>query len=253
MWRWQLATTLGSGRYTRVTAQQYKSAAAAVFVSCATACNQSHMVCLCFLQEHPGLWVWLAACAGINRRTLQHTHYVEKLSIIDATATVLCCMAWHRWLEVLRCISRWELLQQIASGMPTDAVLFAAGKPQQGSEHQHTMCLHCSGQTSCSQMQVTLSYTPCDTEPDAALLANKRHDLLEGRLDYALAALSCHGSVGGTVPGDKGGTGRAAAAALKEQLKKHITGAMPAAVTPTSAAAAAAEAAGEYVCLAATE
>lgn len=37
-----------------------------------------------------------------------------------------------RWLEVLRCISRWELLQQIASGMPTDAVLFAgaaAGTP----------------------------------------------------------------------------------------------------------------------------
>jgi hypothetical protein len=32
----------------------------------------------------------------------------------------------HRWLEVLRCISRWELLAQIASGMPTDAVLFAA-------------------------------------------------------------------------------------------------------------------------------
>lgn len=28
----------------------------------------------------------------------------------------------------MRCISRWELLQQIASGMPTDAVLFAAGE-----------------------------------------------------------------------------------------------------------------------------
>jgi hypothetical protein len=26
---------------------------------------------------------------------------------------------------VLRCISRWELLQQMASGMPTDAALFA--------------------------------------------------------------------------------------------------------------------------------
>lgn len=34
-------------------------------------------------------------------------------------------MSYCRWLEVLRCISRWELLQQIASGMPTDAVLFA--------------------------------------------------------------------------------------------------------------------------------
>jgi hypothetical protein len=46
------------------------------------------------------------------------------------------------------------------------------------------------------------------------------------------------------VPGDKAGTGRAAASALKEQLKKHITGAMPAAATPT-AVAAAAEVAGE--------
>ena len=30
-----------------------------------------------------------------------------------------------RWTDVLRCISRWELLQQLASGMPTDAALFA--------------------------------------------------------------------------------------------------------------------------------
>ena len=30
------------------------------------------------------------------------------------------------WQEVLRCVSRWELLQQIASGSPTDAHLFAA-------------------------------------------------------------------------------------------------------------------------------
>ncbi len=30
------------------------------------------------------------------------------------------------WQEVLRCVSRWELLQQIASGGPTDAHLFAA-------------------------------------------------------------------------------------------------------------------------------
>lgn len=39
-----------------------------------------------------------------------------------------CPLLARRWLEVLRCISRWELLQQIASGMPTDAVLFAAGE-----------------------------------------------------------------------------------------------------------------------------
>ena len=36
---------------------------------------------------------------------------------------------WHVqnvWQEVLRCVSRWELLQQIASGGPSDALLFAA-------------------------------------------------------------------------------------------------------------------------------
>ena len=31
---------------------------------------------------------------------------------------------------MLRCISRWELLQQIASGMPTDAALFCP--PERG-------------------------------------------------------------------------------------------------------------------------
>ena len=34
--------------------------------------------------------------------------------------------AQNVWQEVLRCVSRWELLQQIASGGPTDAHLFAA-------------------------------------------------------------------------------------------------------------------------------
>ena len=29
------------------------------------------------------------------------------------------------WHEVLRCVSRWELLQQVHSGGPTDALLFA--------------------------------------------------------------------------------------------------------------------------------
>jgi hypothetical protein len=37
-----------------------------------------------------------------------------------------------RWVDVLRCISRWELLQQIASGVPSDAVLFAAAQ-----QHHH--------------------------------------------------------------------------------------------------------------------
>lgn len=35
-----------------------------------------------------------------------------------------------RWVDVLRCCSRWELLQQIASGMPTDAVLFCPDKKE---------------------------------------------------------------------------------------------------------------------------
>ena len=30
------------------------------------------------------------------------------------------------WVDVLRCISRWELLLQMTSGQPTDAVLFSA-------------------------------------------------------------------------------------------------------------------------------
>ena len=34
-------------------------------------------------------------------------------------------------MDILRCISRWELLQQIASGMPTDAALFSP--PERGS------------------------------------------------------------------------------------------------------------------------
>jgi hypothetical protein len=38
----------------------------------------------------------------------------------------LCGCAQNVWQEVLRCVSRWELLQQIASGGPTDAHLFAA-------------------------------------------------------------------------------------------------------------------------------
>lgn len=36
-----------------------------------------------------------------------------------------CVCVQNVWQEVLRCVSRWELLQQIASGGPTDAHLFA--------------------------------------------------------------------------------------------------------------------------------
>ncbi len=35
--------------------------------------------------------------------------------------------ACRRWVDVLRCVSRWELLQQLASGMPTDALIFSGG------------------------------------------------------------------------------------------------------------------------------
>ena len=34
------------------------------------------------------------------------------------------------WSEVLRCVSRWELLQQLHSGGPTDALLFSPPPPE---------------------------------------------------------------------------------------------------------------------------
>ncbi len=39
----------------------------------------------------------------------------------------------RRWVDVLRCISRWELLQQVASGMPTDAALFSPPEQNKGA------------------------------------------------------------------------------------------------------------------------
>ena len=38
------------------------------------------------------------------------------------------------WSEVLRCVSRWELLQQISSGGPSDALLFSQ-QPQESPVH----------------------------------------------------------------------------------------------------------------------
>lgn len=49
--------------------------------------------------------------------------------VIEYNYTDFCC----RWVDVLRCCSRWELLQQIASGMPTDAVLFCPDKREDGT------------------------------------------------------------------------------------------------------------------------
>jgi hypothetical protein len=63
-------------------------------------------------------------------------------------AALPCCsdlLLAARWLEVLRCISRWELLQQIASGMPIDAVLFSAGESAAFYAANHACaCLGCA-------------------------------------------------------------------------------------------------------------
>ena len=46
--------------------------------------------------------------------------------------------AQNVWQEVLRCVSRWELLQQIAGGGPTDAHLFAApAEPAQPAKRRN--------------------------------------------------------------------------------------------------------------------
>jgi len=34
------------------------------------------------------------------------------------------------WTEVLRCVSRFELLQQLTGGVPTDALIFARSEEQ---------------------------------------------------------------------------------------------------------------------------
>jgi hypothetical protein len=47
--------------------------------------------------------------------------WTAELATVSCSAPVLV----GRWLDVLRCISRWELLQQVASGTPSDALLFA--------------------------------------------------------------------------------------------------------------------------------
>lgn len=69
-----------------------------------------------------------------------HLHSPSSMRYKNALAfKVLLGVAEHvgnhledRWVDVLRCISRWELLQQIASGMPTDAALFNPGNQKGG-------------------------------------------------------------------------------------------------------------------------
>lgn len=51
------------------------------------------------------------------------------------------------WSEVLRCVSRFELLQQATAGVPTDALLFAmpAEKESATSRLKHKLQRHKSG------------------------------------------------------------------------------------------------------------
>ncbi|GIL58910.1 hypothetical protein Vafri_13917 [Volvox africanus] len=59
----------------------------------------------------------------------------------------------ERWVDVLRCISRWELLQQIASGMPTDAALFRPPEETRGSIKAAAAALGAKLRTVASELQ----------------------------------------------------------------------------------------------------
>ncbi|GIM16141.1 hypothetical protein Vretimale_18795, partial [Volvox reticuliferus] len=59
----------------------------------------------------------------------------------------------ERWVDVLRCISRWELLQQIASGMPTDAALFRPPEDTRGSIKAAAAALGAKLRTVASELQ----------------------------------------------------------------------------------------------------
>ena len=53
------------------------------------------------------------------------------------------------WSEVLRCVSRFELLQQATAGVPTDALLFAmpaAEKESAASRLKHKLVRHKGGE-----------------------------------------------------------------------------------------------------------
>ena len=49
------------------------------------------------------------------------------MRLADRVPDTRCARAHqHVWQEVLRCVSRWELLVQVAGGGITDALIFAA-------------------------------------------------------------------------------------------------------------------------------
>lgn len=92
---------------------------------------------------------------------------------------VRCCACGclqNVWQEVLRCVSRWELLQQIASGGPSDALLFAAPSepapaakkrtffsraPKDAGERPHvTICSAKSAAVSCTFVQYLSVWIP---------------------------------------------------------------------------------------------
>ena len=58
--------------------------------------------------------------------------------VLAETGALFLPAVQNVWQEVLRCVSRWELLQQIASGGPTDAHLFAApSEPAQPTKRRN--------------------------------------------------------------------------------------------------------------------
>lgn len=75
----------------------------------------------------PRIWQHIQGCGRRGRISqgegLLHERHCCSPSL---TRGVFCAHPQNVWQEVLRCVSRWELLQQIASGGPTDAHLFAA-------------------------------------------------------------------------------------------------------------------------------
>eukprot|EP00798_Chlamydomonas_sp_ICE-L_P022399 gene22399-29511_t len=93
--------------------------------------------CLCSLANMTNLRD--VYCNGLCNFTHLHSPATMKLKNALAFKALLQVaqsvgnQLQERWMDVLRCISRWELLQQMASGTPTDAVLFSpAEAPRSG-------------------------------------------------------------------------------------------------------------------------
>lgn len=113
---------------------------------------------------------------------------------------------------MLRCVSRWELLQQMASGMPTDAALFAGPqceKVRRGSplipvnSHRIRQLFIVSG----SSKLIAVFLWSC-SRPDFLV-----------QIEFLIAKDS-HAAGGANYLQGGGGLGGRAAAALKDQLRK---------------------------------